>query len=98
MRLFRLIGPVVWAIPVYFLWNYLAPIYLSQLPAQYLDIPFWHIAGAFVLWKIVLMMIFPHHFHRPFYKYGKFSKFKKFQRFAHHHHGGCGTTETYYHR
>ena len=87
MRPFRLIGAVIWAIPAFFLWNYLAPIYLPQLPAQYLDVPFWHVAGMFVLVKIVSMMIFGHRF-------GHFSKFKKFRHFAKR----CGgMSETYYH-
>ena len=96
MRLFPLIGAVIWTIPVYFLWNYLAPVYLPQLPTQYLDVPFWHIAGIFALIKIVTMMIFPHHRHTYMCGWGKFHKFKKFQKFTRH--GGCGMTETYHHR
>jgi hypothetical protein len=38
------------AIPVYFLWNWLAPIYFYQLPSVYLSLPFWHVFG--LLWLI----------------------------------------------
>lgn len=38
------------AVPFYFLWNWLAPIYAYQLPAVYLDLPFWHVFG--LLWLI----------------------------------------------
>ena len=38
------------AIPVYLLWNWLAPIYAYWLPAVYLDIPFWHVFG--LLWLL----------------------------------------------
>lgn len=38
------------AIPVYLLWNWLAPTYFYWLPAVYLDIPFWHTFG--LLWLI----------------------------------------------
>ncbi len=79
MKLFRLLGAVIWAIPFYYLWNYLAPIYLPQLPQPYLDVPFWHIAGIFMLIQIVKIMIFPSYRHRAmghcsFKKYGKFGK------------------------
>lgn len=96
MKIFKLIGAVIWAIPAYFLWNYLAPIYLPELPAQYLDVPFWHIAGIFALVKIITMLIFPRNYHHTrSCKWGKFRKFKRFHHFAHH--GRCGVTETYYH-
>jgi len=38
------------AIPVYFLWNWLAPTYFYQLPSVYLSLPFWHVFG--LLWLI----------------------------------------------
>ena len=38
------------AIPVYFLWNWLAPTYFYWLPPVYLDLPFWHVFG--LLWLI----------------------------------------------
>lgn len=38
------------AIPVYFLWNWLAPTYFYWLPSVYLDLPFWHVFG--LLWLI----------------------------------------------
>ena len=38
------------AIPIYFLWNWLAPQYFGFLPKLYLDLPFWHVFG--LLWLI----------------------------------------------
>lgn len=38
------------AIPVFFLWNWLAPLYFYWLPNVYLDLPFWHIFG--LMWLI----------------------------------------------
>lgn len=37
-------------VPLYFLWNWLAPIYFYWLPSVYLSIPFWHVVG--LLWLI----------------------------------------------
>lgn len=39
------------SIPVYFLWNWLAPIYFYWLPAVYLVLPFWHVFG--LLWLLI---------------------------------------------
>lgn len=38
------------AIPIFFLWNWLAPIYCYWLPEVYLNLPFWHVFG--LLWLI----------------------------------------------
>ena len=38
------------AVPVYFLWNWLAPVYFYWLPNVYLNLPFWHVFG--LLWLI----------------------------------------------
>jgi hypothetical protein len=38
------------AIPVWLLWNWLAPTYAFWLPKVYLDLPFWHVFG--LLWLI----------------------------------------------
>ena len=38
------------AIPVWLLWNWLAPIYFGFLPGLYLDLPFWHVFG--LLWLL----------------------------------------------
>lgn len=98
MKIFRLLSAIVWAIPAYFLWNYLAPIYGAQLPAQYLDIPYWHIAGAFVLITILKIVIFPHrrhHFSRQHMSWkfgpGYFNRYAKYCKRGY-------WTEKYYHR
>jgi hypothetical protein len=88
MRIWSLLSAVFWALPAYYLWNYLAPIYLPQLPAQYLELPFWNVAAAFVLLKIVGIVIFAHpRKHRHFHKLKKFGK-----SYCDGH-----LTETYYH-
>lgn len=49
-----IMAAVIWffaAIPIYLLWNWLAPIYFYWLPGRYLDIPFWHVFG--LLWLVV---------------------------------------------
>jgi len=37
-------------IPVWLLWNWLAPTYFYWLPSVYLRLPFWHVFG--LLWLI----------------------------------------------
>lgn len=54
-----LIKNIFLAIPFYFLWNFLAPIYLFDLPQAYKDVPFWHIVGIFLLISILRLAIFP---------------------------------------
>ena len=79
----RIFGALFWAIPTYFLWNHFAPIYLPDLPPQYQAVPYWHIAGIFILLKIITYVIFPRH---------RWMKFRghcmsKFHHFGHHHFG-----------
>jgi len=40
---------IVGAIPFYYSWNCIAPIYLSFIPVLYQKLPFWHIAGFFIV-------------------------------------------------
>lgn len=47
------------SIPFYFLWNGLAPTYFYWLPKVYLDVPFWHCVGLFMLMPMVKMLVFP---------------------------------------
>jgi hypothetical protein len=42
---------IIAAIPMYFLWNALAPIYFYWLPMIYLDLPYWHIVG--LMWLLI---------------------------------------------
>jgi hypothetical protein len=53
------LGVLFLSSPFYFLWNYLAPIYMSQLPSVYQHIPFWHCVGLFALVAIIRMLLFP---------------------------------------
>lgn len=43
-----LITPVIW-----FLWNWLVPIYFPFMPQQYLQIPFWHVFGLIIFVSMV---------------------------------------------
>lgn len=47
------------AIPFFFIWNALAPIYFYFLPAVYLSIPFWHVVGLFMILPILKYMLIP---------------------------------------
>lgn len=47
------------AVPFYFVWNGLAPIYLPMLPERYLDLPFWHIVGIFIVVPILKLVFVP---------------------------------------
>jgi len=53
------LSSVFLAIPFYFLWNHLAPVYLPQLPPLYLNLPFWHCVGIFILIWIFRVMLLP---------------------------------------
>jgi len=63
MRFFRHPVGIAWAlllsIPFFFLWNWLAPIYLPSLPPLYLHLPFFHCVGIFILVAIVRIMVLP---------------------------------------
>lgn len=41
------------AIPLYFLWNFLAPTYFSFLPPVWLAVPFWHV--FLLMWCLSLV-------------------------------------------
>ncbi len=43
------IGGAILSIPLWWLWNKLAPIYFYWLPKVYLAIPFWHVVGLVLL-------------------------------------------------
>ena len=47
------------AIPVYFLWNWLAPTYFYWLPSVYLDLPFWHVFGLLWLLSSITGLLLP---------------------------------------
>ena len=47
------------AIPFYFLWNWLAPIYFTSLPATHQELPFWHCVGLLMLIAIIRNAIAP---------------------------------------
>ena len=47
------------SIPFYFLWNWLAPIYGYWLPRVYLEVPFWHCVGLFMLMPMVKTLLVP---------------------------------------
>jgi hypothetical protein len=42
---FQIVFAIVTAIPFYFAWNCIAPIYLYFIPSVYKVIPYWHIVA-----------------------------------------------------
>lgn len=38
------------AVPIWYLWNWLTPIYFYWLPPIYFNLPFWHVVG--LLWLL----------------------------------------------
>ena len=49
---------VFMAIPFYFLWNFIAPIYLTFLPQIWLSLPFWNCVWLFLLISIIKSILF----------------------------------------
>lgn len=47
------------AIPTYYLWNGLAPIYFPFVPPPWLAIPFWDMVWLFCLLSIVRSFVLP---------------------------------------
>ena len=60
------------AIPFYFLWNFLVPIYFSQLPEVYKNVPFFHIVGGFLIIAILRRALFANGNWPVFFKVSKF--------------------------
>lgn len=61
-----IIGPIFgfilmcfFAIPFYFLWNALAPVYFYWLPQVYHTLPFWHCVGLLMLVFMLKLVLFP---------------------------------------
>lgn len=48
------------SIPLWFLWNKLAPIYFYWLPGKYLSLPFLHVVGLVLLMSIFRHLFYPH--------------------------------------
>ena len=46
---FNIAFSIVTAIPFYFSWNAIAPIYLDFIPKIYQHFPYWHIVGIFLV-------------------------------------------------
>lgn len=47
------------AIPFWWFWNDLAPIYFYWLPPVYQNIPFWHSVGLFIVINILKTVLVP---------------------------------------
>lgn len=47
--LFNVAFAIVSAIPAYYAWNAIAPVYLDFIPMVYQNIPYWHIVGIFIV-------------------------------------------------
>lgn len=50
VQLGRLVVYMVASVPLFYVWNELAPVYFYALPKVYLSLPYWHIVGF--LWLI----------------------------------------------
>jgi hypothetical protein len=50
------------AMPLHFLWSWLAPTYLYFLPSVYLKVGFWDMAGMLVLIGFIKLIVFPSSF------------------------------------
>lgn len=50
---------VVIALPLYFLWGWLGPVYFSFVPAVYLNMGFWDMAGLLILIGFFKLIVFP---------------------------------------
>lgn len=46
---FNIAFAITTAIPFYYSWNCLAPVYFNFVPVIYHDLPYWHIVGAFLV-------------------------------------------------
>lgn len=47
------------AIPFYYLWNWLGPLYFDFLPEKYLHLDFWTIVGLFIVISILKFKLLP---------------------------------------
>ncbi len=47
--LFNVSFAIVTAIPFYYDWNCVAPVYLDFIPQVYQNFPYWHIVGIFLV-------------------------------------------------
>lgn len=59
LQLARLLVYIVAAIPLFYVWNELAPIYFYALPKVYLSLPYWHIVGFLWLLGVLSRAIVP---------------------------------------
>lgn len=50
---------VLIAIPLHFLWGWLGPTYFSFVPAIYLNMDFWDMAGLLVLIGFIKLIVYP---------------------------------------
>lgn len=57
---------VLIAIPLHFLWGWLGPTYFGFVPAIYLNMDFWDMAGLLVLVGFIKLIVYPSAFNRTF--------------------------------
>lgn len=57
---------VLIAAPLHFLWGWLGPIYFSFVPAVYLNMGFWDMAGMLVLIGFIKLIVFPSALNRSY--------------------------------
>jgi formate hydrogenlyase subunit 3/multisubunit Na+/H+ antiporter MnhD subunit len=54
------------AMPLHFLWSWLGPTYFAFVPAVYLNMGFWDMAGMLVLIGFIKLIVYPSAFNRTF--------------------------------
>jgi hypothetical protein len=57
--LLSLVMVLIWSIPLYFLWNWLAPIFIYQLPPVYLNASFFQVAGIMIFFQALHLALTP---------------------------------------
>jgi hypothetical protein len=80
-----IVNNIFLAIPFYLIWNSLAPIYLTNLPPAYQDVPFWHIVGLFTLFSLIRLALSPKSPGSSFVQFKKFdfgSPYRRQQDFS----------------
>lgn len=56
-----IIGLAIACLPIWWLWNWLAPVYFYFLPKVYLNLPFWHVFGLAALFTLLKSYIWVRH-------------------------------------
>ena len=47
------LSSAILSIPIYFLWNWMAPVYFTFLPTVWHALPYWHVFA--MVWLVILL-------------------------------------------